>query len=172
MIKLKTSKEDRIMSDGRYFSNGIWICDTTKIPYGELLQEKVDIFDNGKQLDFLSEIDTNSRDFSSLIPKHQGTFDLVDSGVIVDTNRGKYRLYTDNDTICAFVLDSAIKCFDDVKIHHVSTNDNNRLVEFYNKDDEFVFGVMPANIVGDFENTIRSLMYCINLAVTKDKEEE
>ena len=149
MIKFTFDKQDKIFSDGRFCSNGYWICDLEKIPLGELLMDNIDIVcGKGNQMRLIDNNPIQQRDFSSIIPE-TGAYEMRNSGFIFEnpTNKAKYRLFMNVEKgLMSFVNESYIKIFNDVKTESITTNGQGEMLQFRDKEEEFVFGIMPMNL--------------------------
>ncbi|MGN0193001.1 MAG: hypothetical protein ACI4CY_05710 [Candidatus Gastranaerophilaceae bacterium] len=142
---LKIAYKGTMMSDGRFCSNGDWICDLDKIPLGELLKANIDIVcGKGNQLKLINDKPINRRDFSNVIP-FEAEYKMMKTPIVLDiSKKGKYRLYQNRENaLLAFVNEGYEKIFSDVDIARVATEGQNKLICFYNSDDEFVYGIMP-----------------------------
>lgn len=149
MIKFTFDKNDKVFSDGKFCSNGYWICDLTKIPLGELLMDNIDIVCGaGNQMKLIDNNPIQQRDFSKVIPL-EGIHEMRNSGFIFEnpTNKVKYRLFINVDQgLLSFVNENYIKIFKDVKTESVTTNGQGKMLQFRDKEEEFVFGIMPMNL--------------------------
>lgn len=155
MIKFTFDKNDKVFSDGRFCSNGHWICDLNKIPLGELLMGNIDIVcGTGNQMKLIDNNPIQQRNFSTVIPEF-GAYEMRNSGFIFEnpTNKGKYRLFMniEQGLIC-FVNEAYIKIFNDVKTESITTNGQGQMLQFRDKEEEFVFGVMPVNLEAEVDS--------------------
>lgn len=152
MIKFKFDKNDKVFSDGRFCSNGNWICDLEKIPLGELLMENIDIVcGQGNQLKLIENDPINQRDFTTIIPEF-GENEMRNSGFLFEGSNGKYRLFINIEKgLMSFVNESYIKIFSDVKTESITTNGQGKMLQFRDKEEEFVFGIMPVNLESELD---------------------
>ena len=154
MIKFTFDKNDKVFSDGRFCSNGHWICDLKKIPLGELIMDNIDIVcGTGNQMKLIDNNPIQQRDFSEIIPE-AGAYEMRNSGFIFEnpSNKTKYRLFMNAERgLMSFVNENYIKIFNDVKTESITTNGQGEMLQFRDKEEEFVFGIMPVNLEAEVD---------------------
>lgn len=155
MIKFTFDKNDKVFSDGRFCSNGHWICDLQKIPLGELLMDNIDIVcGTGNQMKLIDNNPIQQRDFTNVIPE-VGVYEMRNSGFIFENpvNKCKYRLFMNVEQgLLSFVNENYIKIFNDVKTESITVNGQGEMLQFRDKGEEFVFGIMPMNLEAEVDS--------------------
>lgn len=153
MIKFTFDKKDKVFSDGRFCSNGYWLCDLTKIPLGELLMENIEIVcGEGNQLKLIENDPINQRNFTSIVPE-SGEYEMRNSGFIFENQGSKYRLFINVEQgLMTFVNEAYIKIFSDTKTESITTNGQGQMLQFRDKEEQFVFGIMPVNLESELDS--------------------
>ena len=79
---------------------------------------------------------------------------MRNSGFIFEnpSNKTKYRLFMNAERgLMSFVNENYIKIFNDVKTESITTNGQGEMLQFRDKEEEFVFGIMPVNLEAEVD---------------------
>lgn len=80
---------------------------------------------------------------------------MRNSGFIFENpvNKCKYRLFMNVEQgLLSFVNENYIKIFNDVKTESITVNGQGEMLQFRDKEEEFVFGIMPMNLEAEVDS--------------------